>query len=248
MSDDKSYCFGYCVDCGCEHALPSARAIPYAQKLMHDLRTHGRLDFESPVADPRCSTAVLYGEERGKMFGVLVCEDGHGNEVVLKAFSCQHDSLWTIPGWVPPVVDTSVFDPIAAEASVRVHALNDRISTLPSESEEREGLKNERRLISQRLVEELRALYVLRNFKGEERPLALAFEGVRGIPWGTGDCCAPKLLQEAAKRGLKPKAMVEFFFGRENSSGTRREGQFYPACEERCQPILGFMLCGADDA
>jgi hypothetical protein len=214
---------------------------------MDALRMHRRLDFERADADPRCSTAVLYGEERGKMFGVLVCDDEAGHEVVFKAFSCQHDSLWHIPGWVPPVVDTAVFDPIAAAASVRIHELNDRIAALPLESEERAARKHERRVISQRLVDELRALYVLRNFKGQARPLSMVYESTRGIPWGTGDCCAPKLLQEAARRNVKPRAMAEFFFGRENSSLTRREGQFYPACEERCQPILGFMLCGATD-
>jgi hypothetical protein len=213
------------------------------------LRTHRRLDLETKQenADPHFFTDVLYGDECGKMFGVLVCEDAQGAEVVLRAFSCQHSSAWHIPGWVGPIVDTAVFDPVAARASVEVHRLNDLIKHGEKGSVQRAALVAERRAISRRLVKELRGLYLLQNFRGEKRLLADAFVGKGGIPWGTGDCCAPKLLHAAAMRGLKPRAMAEFFWGRTNSSGTREEGTFYPPCEERCTPILGFMLCGVSD-
>jgi tRNA pseudouridine32 synthase/23S rRNA pseudouridine746 synthase len=61
---------------------------------------------------------------------------------------------------------------------------------------------------------------------------------------GVGECCAPKLLNYAALNGLKPLGLSEFYWGKENKSGTRKHGEFYPACAEKCQPILGFMLCG----
>jgi tRNA pseudouridine32 synthase/23S rRNA pseudouridine746 synthase len=38
-------------------------------------------------------------------------------------------------------------------------------------------------------------------------------EAFLGFPAGTGDCCAPKLLHEAALRGLKPVGLAEFWFG-----------------------------------
>lgn len=43
-----------------------------------------------------------------------------------------------------------------------------------------------------------------------------------GFPTGTGDCCAPKLLHEAARRGLRPVALAEVWFGADGggSSGT----------------------------
>ena len=40
-----------------------------------------------------------------------------------------------------------------------------------------------------------------------------------GFPTGTGDCCAPKLLHEAALRGLEPAAMAEFWFGAPSADG-----------------------------
>ena len=62
------------------------------------------------------------------------------------------------------------------------------------------------------------------------------------IPTGTGDCCAPKLLHYAASHGLKPLALAEFWWG--ESSQDKVQGEFYGACVERCQPLMGFLLSG----
>jgi tRNA pseudouridine32 synthase/23S rRNA pseudouridine746 synthase len=69
---------------------------------------------------------------------------------------------------------------------------------------------------------------------------SLLGEATRG---GTGDCCAPKLLHAAQRAGLRPLAMAEVWFGAPIHG--RVEGCAYDACQERCQPLLGFMLCGA---
>ena len=65
-------------------------------------------------------------------------------------------------------------------------------------------------------------------------------------PGGTGDCCAPKLLQYAYKHGLKPLCMAEFWWGPSPKSDIRHHGQFYPACRGKCKPILTWMLQGLD--
>ena len=70
------------------------------------------------------------------------------------------------------------------------------------------------------------------------------FLGGGDPPSGTGDCCGPKLLHHAAVNGIQPEAMAEFFWGRDNVSGTRAHGHLYPACTAKCAPILGFQLCG----
>ena len=67
-----------------------------------------------------------------------------------------------------------------------------------------------------------------------------------GIPTGTGDCCAPKLLHYAATQQLKPIAMAEFWWG--EHSADKYQGEFYGACAERCQPLMGFMLSGLTPA
>ena len=70
-------------------------------------------------------------------------------------------------------------------------------------------------------------------------------------PGGTGDCCAPKLLQYAYSNGLKPLCMAEFWWGPsprtcDESGLIRQHGQFYPACRGKCKPVLTWMLQGLD--
>ena len=64
------------------------------------------------------------------------------------------------------------------------------------------------------------------------------------MPTGTGDCCAPKLLHYAATHRLKPLAMAEFWYGASSMSEQKIQGEFYGACRERCQPLMGFLLSG----
>ncbi len=64
------------------------------------------------------------------------------------------------------------------------------------------------------------------------------------MPTGTGDCCAPKLLHYAAIQGLKPVAMAEFWWGPVSADRDKVQGNFYGACAERCQPLMGFLLSG----
>ena len=63
-------------------------------------------------------------------------------------------------------------------------------------------------------------------------------------PAGAGECAAPKLLQYAYIHRLKPLAIAEFWLGAPTSSGNfmRTHQQFYPACEDKCSKILGWML------
>ena len=109
----------------------------------------------------------------------------------------------------------------------------------------RSSLVKQRKLLSQNLMKEIHSLYNISNFRGETMPLNDIFIG-NGIPTGTGDCCAPKLLNEAARRRFIPKGLLEFYWGKENPSKTRQHGHFYTSCIDKCQPILGFMLCGLE--
>lgn len=88
--------------------------------------------------------------------------------------------------------------------------------------------------------------YVLRNFAGEAAPLRSFFE--IDPPSGAGDCAAPKLLMHALRLGLKPLALAEFWWGAPPPAGARVEGMYFPACREKCAPILPFMLRGLDAA
>jgi tRNA pseudouridine32 synthase / 23S rRNA pseudouridine746 synthase len=102
-------------------------------------------------------------------------------------------------------------------------------------------LKQQRKQLSRELQTQMHEAYTLVNFLGNSRSLQqLMPSGL--IPTGTGDCCAPKLLHCAALHNLKPLAMAEFWWG--PSSGDKVQGEFYAACGDRCQPLMGFLLSG----
>ncbi|MBD2187885.1 RluA family pseudouridine synthase [Pseudanabaena mucicola] len=104
-------------------------------------------------------------------------------------------------------------------------------------------LKKERRELSRTLQTQMHSAYVLTNFAGETRSLReIITEGA--MPTGMGDCCAPKLLHYAATHTLTPLAMAEFWWGNPSPDGYKIQGEFYGACVERCQPLMGFLLSG----
>jgi tRNA pseudouridine32 synthase / 23S rRNA pseudouridine746 synthase len=103
-------------------------------------------------------------------------------------------------------------------------------------------LKRQRKELSRQLQAQMHEAYRLTNFAGQSQPIQTL--SPNGLPTGTGDCCAPKLLQYAATQGLTPLAMAEFWWGCPSANGDRLPGHFYGACEDRCQPIMGFLLAG----
>jgi tRNA pseudouridine32 synthase/23S rRNA pseudouridine746 synthase len=101
-------------------------------------------------------------------------------------------------------------------------------------------LKQKRKALSRQLQAQMHAAYSLMNFLGQSSSLQQLMPD--GLPTGTGDCCAPKLLHYAATHKLKPLAMAEFWWGKSHQDKVR--GEFYGACAERCQPLMGFLLRG----
>lgn len=239
---------GWCRRCGQMHCLPSAQARQDCHELMGQLSRHRRIDFPVPaaMADPRCATGELFGAARGKMFGVLTCRDSQGCPVVLRAFSGQYNGLWQVAGWVGPLFAIAAFEELIRAPEQAIKRLGREMGNWPQGSEQRRRLISQRRKLSQNLMHEIHALYQLHNFRGEMVSLAAASIGNGAPPAGTADCCGPKLLQHAARHGLMPESMAEFYWGRSNASDTRQHGHFYPACVAKCQTILGFMLCGLE--
>ena len=239
-------CSGYCRQCGQIHSLDALFARSHARDLMEKLDHFGRIDFQAPAesAVPACSTAFLFGPARGKMFGVLLCRDGHGNEVVLHAFSGQYNGRWQVAGWVAPLFAVEKFHQLNDPREKEIKALGRAMETHSPGSSEQMRLRYRRKACSRRLMEDIFTLYRVPNFRDHEKLLPEVFAGSGGMPTGTGDCCAPKLLAHAARNNLKPLSLAEFYYGRNNASGSCVHKQFYPPCRSRCQPILGYMLCG----
>ncbi|RKH72122.1 RluA family pseudouridine synthase [Corallococcus interemptor] len=119
-----------------------------------------------------------------------------------------------------------ILAPARAKAERRVRAL-DRL----------------RRIVSRGFMKQFHDTYAITNARGETRPLRSLYGGAEP-PSGAGDCAGAKLLAHAFAHGLHPVALAEFWWGTPPASGGRIQGAFYPACRDKCGPLLPFMLEG----
>ncbi|CCO23479.1 hypothetical protein [Maridesulfovibrio hydrothermalis] len=246
--NNKLYSSGFCTSCGTMHSLEAGSAVRYCHELMEKLDKTGRIDFILPKteADPAFSTDYLSGKARGQMFGVMVYLDSEKRKCTARAFSGQYNGRWEVPGWVSPVINASEFYEITQATERKIKSIGRELKQLPTGSQEYKSLADNRKRLSQDLMRKIHAIYRLRNFKGTTSPMPDIIHGQKGIPTGTGDCCAPKLLNFAAVNGFTPLGIAEFYYGKENKSETKLHKHFYPSCTDKCGLILGFMLCGLD--
>lgn len=111
-----------------------------------------------------------------------------------------------------------------------------------------EAMKAKRRADSEALQHWLFSNFRFLNARGKSKSLEEIFADTAfGVPpSGAGECCGPKLLQEAYCRGWKPLAMAEYWYGRPKDGEVRIHGNHYPACRGKCLPILSWMLQGLE--
>ena len=180
----------------------------------------------------------------GKMFGVLVVASPAGGRLegaslgFLAAYSGLLEGRNDWPYFVPPVFD-------AQQPDGHFKQEERRIKDAPDHKQ-----------LSQELQQWLFRQYRFLNARGEEKDLVNVWQDYHCSarirrkyplpPGGTGDCCAPKLLQYAYLNGLKPVCMAEFWWGPSPKNEIRQHGQFYPACRGKCKPVLTWMLQGLD--
>ena len=181
--------------------------------------------------------------DHGKMFGILVCEDKEGSIGFLAAYSGLLAGRNDWDYFVPPVFDAQQPDGYF-KTREREISLASQHAPLTS------------KLMSQDLQLWLFHQYQLLNARGETRDLVQLWQEYYSRPrlqrkfplppGGTGDCCAPKLLQYAYRQGLKPRCMAEFWWGATTKTELRQHLNYYPACRGKCKPILTWMLQGLD--
>ena len=180
----------------------------------------------------------------GKMFGVLVVEtsDGLG---FLAAYSGLLEGRNDWEYFVPPVFDAQQPDGYFKQKEREISAINHHPTP---------DAQHQHREMSQQLQLWLFQHYRMLNANGEEKDLVEIWRDYHQSPkiqkrfplppGGTGDCCAPKLLQYAYQNHLKPVCMAEFWWGPSPQSAIRHHGEFYPACRGKCKPVLTWMLQG----
>ena len=187
--------------------------------------------------------------KEGKMFGVLVVSlppspsIQRGSLGFLAAYSGLLEGRNDWPYFVPPVYDAQQPDGYF-KTKEREISLTSHLSPLTSKA------------MSQDLQLWLFHQYQLLNARGETKDLVDIWQEYYSRPklrkkfplppGGTGDCCAPKLLQYAYQHGLKPVCMAEFWWGASTKTELRQHLNYYPACRGKCKPILTWMLQGLD--
>ena len=190
--------------------------------------------------------------DRGKMFGVLVVSESHSpltnNHSPLSFLAAYSGLLAGRNDWdyfVPPVYD-------AQQPDGHFKMKEREISELSRTSSDTRASRE----LSQELQLWLFHQYQLMNARGETKDLVDIWQNYYDRPklrakyplppGGTGDCCAPKLLQYAYQQGLKPVCIAEFWWGQSTKEEVRQHGKFYPACRGKCKPILTWMMEGLD--
>ena len=131
-------------------------------------------------------------------------------------------------------------------------------------------LKSARKRKSDHLQRWLFSQFIFQNARGERKDLLSIFRNYYLLhspqsvlathfatmgeqitlfpPSGTGECCEPKLLQYAFAHGMRPVEMAMFWWGEAPKTEIRQHGQFYPACNGKCKPLLTWMLKGMNVA
>lgn len=187
----------------------------------------------------------------GKMFGVLVVQTSANELGYLAAFSGKLAGGNIHAKFVPPVYDSLVEGDFLNNGMLNLSQINKEISLLEAMSLEVNmiqiaALKKKRKENSAALQDKIFEQYYFLNQAGEQKSLNQIFkDSLNTKPSsGAGECATPKLLQYAFLNQLKPIAMAEFWWGLSPKSSTWKHGEFYPACKEKCAPILGHMLQG----
>lgn len=171
-----------------------------------------------------CVRLKLTKKERGKTFGVSVVQKKDGTVGWIAAFSGLLNGKINVEGFVPPIYDWTKEDGYFREEESRISMLKDA---------------SEKRMRSERLQEWLFAQYRVNNFNNERKNLLEIWKPNKHLPpGGTGECCAPKMIQYAISQNMKLIAMAEFRF-EENGAI-----HYVPSCKDKCRSLLKFMLKG----
>lgn len=200
--------------------------------------------------------------DHGKMFGVLVVEYQNNQSIpnnpniqnnpsnlnFLAAYSGLLAGRNDWEYFVPPVYDAQQPDGHFKTTEREISRISRETSSTSNSSSTR-GM-------SQDLQLWLFHQYQLLNARGETKDLVDIWQNYYDRPklrekfplppGGTGDCCAPKLLQYAYQHHLHPVCMAEFWWGQSTKEELRQHLNYYPACRGKCKPILTWMMEGLD--
>lgn len=215
---------------------------PFANNIS-EIAKNAAQEFQEFLKQESQSWDYDFNTQKGKMFGVLVVEDKQGEYAFLGAVSGKLPNNIKCDKLVPSVFDDSVEDNFIGKGMTALSKLSAKIKETSSQ-ELKEQLKLERATMSHGLQQKLFENYSFLNLNGETKNVIEIFHdsGNGYPPTAAGECTAPKLLNFALENELKPIAIAEFWWGKSSDVKEKNHKEFYPACEQRCKPILEYML------
>ena len=163
---------------------------------------------------------------------------------------------------VPPIVSPEEIESALAENDEKIHELTRKLKNENGKMKTEESLgdgknvpdKNNCSLsivhctlkkLCAASLQKVHALYRFHCIDGKVRSLSeicATYNHGKLPPTGTGDCCAPRLLDHAFKNGLKPISLAETVLEKPNYSLFTNHYSLIPPCDERCGILLPAML------
>ena len=231
--------------------FPQEEAFAVCKKII-DALEHGILQLEQ--------VGKISAERSGQgiMIGVAVCQKADGTSVILNTVSGISKKIKGSEAagfgiFVEPIVSAEKIESALEKNDFQIHQLTEKINLLKKKRKRPDGkfenqTEEEIQLVKQRSFlcdESLKKVFGLYSFHCADGKIRSLLEICRKTqntlpPTGTGDCCAPKLLDFAFKNNFSVKSMAEVFYGKNNKF--RVNGKLCEPCDERCALILPEML------
>lgn len=176
----------------------------------------------------------------GIMIGVLVAKNSAQENKILftvsgiskKIEGKFHDAIF-----VEPIVSSQKIMSALQKNDKEIHLLTEKLKVCSKDDVQELQLR--RSELTSESLEKVHELYSFYCSDGKIRSLKQICKN-QLPPTGTGDCCAPKLLNFAFKNNLTPLSMCEVFYGK--STEKKISGCKYSPCDERCGLILPEIL------
>ena len=185
---------------------------------------------------------------QGFMVGLLLCKKEESSVALVtfsgtRYFLADEDvkSLGEDFIFVPPIVEPEKIDEALKKNDFEIHALTKKINE-EKDAGKKTDLKKRRAFLTD---ESLRRVFDLYSFFCIDRRKKTLMEICRKVglknlpPAGTGDCCAPKLLNYAFVHSLFPVSMCELFYAPLCKEETSK---VFSPCDSRCALLLPTML------
>jgi tRNA pseudouridine32 synthase/23S rRNA pseudouridine746 synthase len=238
---DEQHIFNFRTDIS-KIDIPSKLNNPFEVNIPEIARIAAK-EFQEFIALESQKWEYDFRTQKGKMFGILVVQEKNDVYSYIGTVSGKLPKNAICDKFIPSVFDVSVGDFFINKGMTELTEIGNQIKRA-NDPTVINSLKEIRKQKSTALQQRLFENYYFLNLSGKKQNLLEIFKhsSHRNPPAAAGECVAPKLLQYAIKHQLKPIALAEFWWGSPIKNEEKQHTVFYPACKDKCRPILEYIL------